>query len=247
MKLLAIVWAFLLAFQTPIIGTNHRKVFSGGGGGGTWTIVQFKYRDSLGGGTGGGTCATGGTTCAVTVASITATNQLVAFANAGNGFSVTLSSVNGETWSNCPTSCATGDSGAGWVDGKYVLSATGGETSFTCTFSSAPGAYVGCGIIEYHYTGASASIDVTGSADRTTCTSCAGVTLPLTGSNDAILQWALPAQTLSAVTSPYSTNAHFYSGSGEAVSLGTASGTAPTWTQSPTGTVAVAAIALKGN
>lgn len=238
----AILSAVILLAQGgmgPGPGTVHSV------GSSSFTLVQLKYRDSLGGGTGGGTCSTSGTTCSVTVSSVGAGHSLIAFSMYGHTGQVTLSSVNGETWTSCPT-CAGGQSGNGFTDAKYVLSATGGETSFTCTADITPTGYNSCGIVELSWSGSSVTYADSNKASDTSCTSCAGIALTVSGTN-AIFQMGIPAQSLTAISSPYSTNAQFYSGSGEAVSLNTSSGTAPTWTGSPSGTVSVAAIALKGN
>lgn len=48
MKLLSILASILLTFQTPISGTNHRKIFAGGGGGGT---ISFRHSISVDSGT----------------------------------------------------------------------------------------------------------------------------------------------------------------------------------------------------
>lgn len=218
---------------------------------GTWTVVQMKYWDIGAVGTGGGTCTTSSPfTCAVTVSAIAAGNILVCGALYFDASSHTLSNCGGgETWTVCPApTCASKGSGSTTgEDGRYVLSAVGGETTITCTVNSAPGTYYGCVIVELHYTGPSASIDAVGTASTSACASCPGATLGLGGTNDIIFTWGAPNNTFTAITSPYSTNAHFYAGSVEAVSLNTSSGAAPTVTQDIFDQVAIGAIALKGN
>lgn len=216
---------------------------------GTWTLVQMKYFDSGGIGTGGGTCLSSGTTCQVTVSSVAAGNKLVCAALYFDSATHTFSGCGGgETWTACPApTCAVKGAGStGGTDGRYVLSAVGGETQVTCTINSASSPYYGCLFIEYHYTGPSASVDVVGTVNST-CTACTGVALTLAGSNDAIATWGVPDNSFTAITSPYSTHAQFYSGTMEAVSMNTASGAAPTVTHSSSGQVAIASIALKGN
>lgn len=213
---------------------------------GSWSLVQFKYNDDFGGGTGGGTCSTATGICNVTVAAVAANDSLVGFSLPVNGTSITLSSINGETWSACPTSCSAGDAASGWTGMLYVAHATGGETSFNCTLSAAP-SHLSCGVVELKWTGSTVAADASGANDNATCTSCAGIALTLSGASDAIVQIGIPVNNFTAITAPYSSNAHFYSGTAEAVSINTTSGTAPTVTQSSTGTAGMAAIALKGS
>lgn len=235
---------------TPKTTISPKTTLSAGGsGGGIWTLIQIKFFDSGGLGTGGGTCLSSGTTCQVTVSSVAAGNKLVCAALYFDSATHTFSGCGGgETWTVCPApTCAVKGAGSsGGTDGRYVLSAVGGETQVTCTINSASNPYYGCLFIEYHYTGPSASIDVVGTTDSV-CTACAGVPLSLGGSNDAIATWGIPDNSFTAITSPYSTNAQFYDGTAEAVSMNTASGAAPTITQNVSGLGAIGAIALKGN
>lgn len=249
-----IAWILLCAFAcsafrqssgVPMMGSTWKG--TGGGGGGTWTQVQNKICTSDGLGA-CGVCVVATTTCIVTATSVAASDKLVIWASYITGGLLTVT-YNGETWTNPSPTCAQWDATTGsGIACSYVLSATGGETSFTCTFSSAPGTFSSCGFIQWHYTGPSASFDTSGLKADTACTSCAGVTLTLSGSNDAIAQFGIPTSgSFTAITSPYSTNATMVDGMLAASSLNTASGTAPTLTQSISGTAFIGAVALKGN
>lgn len=260
MRKIAVVFVSLLLITSLALGQGvtiapkttiapNTTVFPGTAGSSTWSLVQIKFWDGTNG-SGGGTCSVAGTTCAVTVSAVAAGNILACGFVYFDGTSHTLTNCGGgETWTICPApTCAViGGGTTTGADGRFVLSAVGGETTITCTVNSAPSGYFGCAIAEFHYTGPSASIDKVGTAATTACTACAGVTLTLTGSNDAIFTWGAPNNNFTAITSPYSTNAHFYGGTVEAVSINTASGTAPTVTQDVSGQVAIASIAIKGN
>lgn len=127
----------------------------------------------------------------------------------------------------------------------YILSSTSVTTQvFTATMASGPNIGWVFAIEDVSFTGGSVSKDTAGATLDAACTSCAGITLTLAG-GDAVFQFANPTNSISAVSSPYTTNASFAGGNGYANSLNTSSGTAPTWTNSPSGTVAVAAIAFK--
>lgn len=85
---------------------------------------------------------------------------------------------------------------------------------------------------------------INGVYDSSNCTSCTGTALTMNMYNDAIFTFAVPDNTLSAVSSPYVADQSFPGGSGMAHVLNTTSGTAPTWTQSPTGPMVSGAMAI---
>src|SRR5208282_478148 len=82
------------------------------------------------------------------------------------------------------------------------------------------------------------------------CSSCAGVGLTLNGTNDIILQMGNPNNSLTAITGGAFSSTAFFDenltgGEAYAAAKNTNNGTAPTWTQSPSGTyVNVGAIAI---
>lgn len=214
----------------------------------TWSLVQLKEFDSTGAGTGGSACTgMGSAVCTVNVSAVGAGHALVCFSLISSTASTTLSGCGGgETWAACSTSCNSFNAVTGNGDIRYTLSAVGGETSLTCTVAVAPqNNYSLCGAAEFSLTSGSGAYDTSGTMSDATCTSCAGVGLTLSGSNDVILQIAAPGNSFSAVSSPYSTNSAFPSGVGIGVAVGISSGTAPTWTQSPTGIATGSALALK--
>ena len=197
----------------------------------TWALVQHPS-----------TTGCNGTTCAVTVTSTGAGHLLVFAALIGNTTS-TLSSVSGDgTWTVCGASCRSVSS-VTTTEMGYILSATGGATTITGTLSAT--SPWSAAVLEYSYTSGPISVDAQGHREQTTgTTSCAGVTLTLTGTNDVIVQIANPSGSISAVTSPYTSPADFPGGNGVAGSINTTSGTAPTWTQTSS-TDALSAIAFK--
>lgn len=248
-----LVWALLFGALPQNPGPAVTGATAGSsGGGGTLAFVQLKFYDSLGGGTGGSACNNAvNSSCTVTVSSVGAGHMLAAFVALANPETFTGVS-GGESWTHCAGSngCAFGSvAGGGYTDVWYVLSTTGGETSFTCNLSGTDSLYQGCGIMEFSYSGSSVSFDASnGNSNASACSSCAAPALSLTGTKDAIVQIGIPNNSMTAITSPYSTHAQFYSGVGMAIAVGLTSYTAPTWTQSGTAAdVATMAIAFKGN
>jgi hypothetical protein len=237
----ALLWAPVLEAQGMVV--RRKPVVASGSG--TWTLVQVRYYDSAGGGSGGSSCDSTGTTCTVNASSVGAGHKVIAFAMYSSPTSKVLSSVTGETWTHC-ASCAGGGDTAGFLDAFYTLSATGGETSFTCTASGALSGYISCGVIELAWSGASAAFDVGIVALDASCTTCSGGgALTLTGSSDAILAIGMPVNSLTAVTI-YTSQLSFPSGAGIAILINTTNGADPSWSHSASGAVSVMRIALKG-
>jgi hypothetical protein len=238
----ALLWSPVLEVLEAQGMVVRRKPVAAGGAG-TWTLVQIKYFDSTGGGSGGSDCDSIGTACTVNASAVGAGHKVVAFAMYASPTSKTLASVTGETWTHC-ASCAGG--GEGFLDAYYTLSATGGETSFTCTASGTLSGYNSCGVAEFAWSGASAAFDAGVVAVDTSCTACSGGgALTLTGSSDAILAIGMPANSLTAV-SIYTPQLSFPSGAGIATLINTTNGADPVWTHDASGAVAVMRIALKG-
>lgn len=254
MKRFCLFIAAILAWILPIQAQQNQQnlliAYPHTAASSTWSLVQFKWNDSNGSGTGGGTCSGSGSTCAVTVSSIGAGHILLAFGLSSITSGNVLNSISGETSTHC-ANCSQFDGSIGSIDARYVLSAAGGETSITCTLNAAAGGYNGCGIVEYSYSGPSASFDVAGSAVDSACTTaCAAQSLTLSGSNDAIVQIASPANALTTFSGAAYTNPkQFYSGVGIAGAINQSSGTSPgNWNQTGgAGTVLVVGIAVKGN
>jgi len=243
---------FLLA-SMPIasqeVVTARRR--AGGGAAGTWSLIQFKYWDNVGGGTGGGTCSGGGSSCQVTITAPTAGNLLVAVGFFDKSTSTMTTPTGGQTWTHCAgtNGCLFGNNTVGLIDAWYVTSATStGQTSVTCNYSGGTTAYQSCGVYEYHWTGTTISFDTSNGAIDATCTTCAGATLTLGGTADVIIQtgWSLPSSTgFSAITGSYTSPKQFYSGGGDAGWINTSSGAAPNWTGS-SAQYTVMGIAFKG-
>jgi hypothetical protein len=208
-----------------------------GSGSPTWSFIQEKRNEAC----------TGGTACAVTVAGIGAGNLLVAAMITGS--SLLLSSVSGDT--NAFTHCGGGSNscnangGAGNVDASYLLSAAGGETTLTCNRAAgSDGGFYACRIYEFHYSSGTATFDAANKASGSTCTSCTGVALTIS-TNDVIVTTMAADQTLSAISGAYTQGQDFTDGIGSAGAMNTSVGTAPTWTQAPTGTTQAFALAIQ--
>jgi hypothetical protein len=198
----------------------------------TWNATtQFKSNTACSGGS-----------CAVTVTSTGAGHIIVVGTMTTNN--VTISSISGGgTYTHC-SNCATGDATSGWVDMSYTASSTSGATTITANMS-ANGGSTWVAVVWEESSTLAFSFDASNNHDDTAnCTSCTGTSLTLTGSNDAIFTIASCGGTCSAITT-YTSDGSFPGGDGSAHLYNTNSGTAPTWTQSPTSHLATCAVSFK--
>lgn len=224
----------------PGPGTAHSS-----GASGTFTLIQKVKNNS---------CTASVAACAVTVSAIGSGHMGVVSAGYGSGAQDTVSSVVcTATGCGAFTRCAA--CGAFNVapasnlgtEQAYNLNMTGGGTIVTLTLSAGPTVGWDMEFREYSYSGPSASLDTGNTASDATCTTCAGATLTLGGTQDTIVQLIAPNNSCTAVASPFNTNAEFTTnGDGYADRLNTNAGTAPSWTCA-SGVAAVGGIALKGN
>lgn len=245
----AIVMLLLAAFlQTLPIGSVGP--FSGGGGSGTWTLVQYKNHSSTGQGTGGGTCTVA--TCSMTITAPAAGDLIVITGGMSYSSAITLNTptVTGQTFTHCPNSG--GQSSSGWLDCWYELSsAANATTTATCVPSNTGGAYLACAYWEYHWSGTSVTLDNAPAVGTdASCTSCAGVAVTAAGT-DVVLQLGLPANSITAISDATYSNPANYFGTDDFGNAGklNASGTltTPNWTQSPTGTATVMGLSFEGH
>jgi hypothetical protein len=147
---------------------------------------------------------------------------------------VTISSVSGGggTWQLCPAgSCHVYDATLNDnQDVAYSLSGTGGATNFTVNLSGAASGFFGGNFIEFlPPPGSTPSLDATGTAPSSTCTTCTGVPLAITAT-DLILQilsgnGAKGTNAWRAYSAPYMTD---YASDG--INLNATNGLAPTIT-----------------
>ena len=194
----------------------------------------------------GSSCSTSATTCSITV-SATGAGHFGIITTRHNS-TVSLSSVTtGGTWT-VPAGCHLGLSGTGGASCAYILNLSGGVTTITVTWSSAPGQ---CGFVfrEYSYTGSSVALDPSGGlGTRSSSTNPApGVGLTLTGSNDLVVQGLAVGgtTTISGISSPYGNFATNSTGEyGGADLENTVSGAAPNWTLNAAGGAVATAIAI---
>lgn len=200
----------------------------------TFTFTQAKTNNACG----------GTSTCAITVTSTGAGHSAVLGLMAS--ISTTISSATGcsTSWTT-QANTATGNSTAGFTSMAYCLSLSGSSTTITLTSSNST--YVGVGTFLEMSSGNSISFDVSGSNLQSCTTSCAGTALTLTGSNDLIVTIASCGGTCSAINLSYVAEpaTPWPQGDGYAYLANTASGTAPTWTQTSSTFLTSAAIALK--
>jgi len=154
--------------------------------------------------------------------------------------STTITSVTAaactSTWTHAPNTAASG-TGDGSADLFYCLNSASGQTSISITAS---GTCPGCVGVIWEASSSLGSIAVdsgatpSGNKTDTTCTSCAGVSLTLSGNNDFIAAVSANGGTGTGVTGTGWTN-DLANPTGDGVAHGITSGsqTAPaTWTQS---------------
>jgi hypothetical protein len=236
--------------------------------GGTWSFVQVKGYDygahSIGTVTGSG-CDSSVSTCKVCLSNtaigscdssgtgtLTPGNLVVVveeWLNAGATLTMSSPTATGQTFTHCGN-CAGGDTTAGFVDAWWTVAASGTPRSLTCTLSGAPASWNACIIYEFHTTGTSITKDPNASSSGFTASvavsggHCAGKTLTLTGTDDVLVQFAIPSNSITAVSAGWTTDATPVDGMGYAYKLNTNSGTAPSWTDT-SGTCTVAGIAFR--
>jgi hypothetical protein len=144
---------------------------------------------------------------------------------------VGISSINGETWTHCATCLLAAGSGASEIDASYVLSATGGETSFIVTMNTTIHGVSVC-IYEAKST-VSALFDVANTSTITTSTPTT-VADTLTGTNDFIVAGLTWSGNLTAVSASYA-NFIESNGNGTASNINTNSGSGAAFTPTTTG------------
>lgn len=241
-RLVAIICALALSAQGQIL---VRRGPLGTGAAQSWTITHETYCDTS-------TCAGGSsglasTTPTVTIPSTTAGNVLMVWLATTNGVQVKITSVadGGDTFVAPGASCQAFTSGAGSVDGAYTLSSAGGKTSVVITVSPAASSFVAAYIVEFHPSNA-ATFDGCKAASDTAST---GPPIPsglsVTGT-DAIVQVALPTNSITAIAGPYTANATgIADGYGAARAINLSSYSVINWTQDVSGTVSVGAMSIK--
>lgn len=182
--------------------------------------------------------------CTVTVAS-TGAGHVIVVALADNANQTISSVTGGGTFTLCGAPCQAGSAATGWVDMAYTLSSTSGTTSIVINHTAGSNSSVGM-VWELSSTG-SPVFDTSGANLQTCTTSCTGVGLTLTGSNDLILTAASCGGTCSAISGSYAADpaSPWPGGDGMAHLMNTVTGTAPTWTQTASTALVSAAIAIK--
>lgn len=255
MRLLSLILALAISaaaqggkILTPIMSPSSAPA----GGTGTWALKHAGVQN---------TCSGSGTSisCSATVTSTTAGSILVACATFLGAPTPVTAMAGDSTWThatNTYLSVANDGNGSHTTDCYYILSATGGAT--TITASATYGSfftYVDIFVSEFTYTsgGGAPTFDVGNNADDGGgCTTCAGPSLSITGTDDLIIQvangWDEAATAISGTyTNPKLLDSSYPHGA-MAGSLNVSSYSAPNWTFSGnTKGKIVAAFALKGN
>jgi len=154
----------------------------------TWTVVQHPHNF---------TCTASGSgnhACTVTASATTAGNLLIMASSVFNNTAVspTFVSASGDgTWTHCPASAGASNSGSSdTTDCAYLLSATGGATSFTFTwtFTSGTSIDIDVELYEVHRSTGTATYDTGNANGNTACSSCTGPTGTIAG-HDFVAAW----------------------------------------------------------
>jgi len=196
----------------------------------TFTLVQHVNNRA---------CAGSGsiTTCNLTVTS-TGSGHVIVIAVGLGGASKSITSVSGAgTYTHC-TTCTATDSNGESSDMSYTLNSSSGVTTITVNFSSTAQNSAAVEMWELSFTGSSVQFDVGNNIDNSTNTNRGGASLTaLTGTNDALFQCIFAGSTVVTVTAingAYTTGdfgtVAAGNGTGFAVAINSATGTAPTWT-----------------
>src|SRR5271166_9012 len=237
----------LLFFFLPIAlsaQTLVRLPGPGGAGGGAFVVTQHVTLNS--------TSCNGTATCSITVASTGSGHPLnISATLSTTGGGATLSSVSDnqtETWTQASSFTTQYNySGSNWKTNldAYVLSSTAGVTTVTFKTTSNVANW-SLEFTELASGGLTVYYDTANAVQDTTCTSCAGVGLTLSGSNDAILQVGNTTAAVSSISGgagygiiDIDTQTH----AGYAIATNTNNGSAPTWTTT-SGYLAASAIAF---
>jgi hypothetical protein len=187
-------------------------------------------------------CSASSATCVITVSSTGSNHGAIIWGASSSDF---ISSISDSSAWVVPAGCAKSGSSR-HLSCAYTLSLASGETSITINWSnSSPGGSPYGQFLEISYTGNGLVFDSPGGGiTETSCTSCPGVALTLTGNNDIVSQSIyLNASNYSSVSGGYG-NQKTATNWASAYLLNTTSGAAPTWTWQATASGAGAAIAL---
>lgn len=211
---------------------------SGGGGANTWTNVQTVKTSN--------TCSSC-TSLSLTVASTGSNHLLVAAVVYTGGTTGGISSISGGgTWT-IDTNCVHSQSGSfGGIACAYVpCTSSSGATSIAFTFSASNNYAVV--FYEDSASTGSCSYDTSNYVSDPSQTSQPGVALTLTGTKDALFQFADAGAGTLSISSPYTLDLQgSISGTyGFANDINGTSGSAPTWTISAANYLVGGAIAFK--
>lgn len=204
----------------------------------TFTFIQKKSNDA---------CGTATTSCVISGLTAVGTGHLlvgVAWMTNATGTAATGASGAG-TWVHSTSPSCSGNNGVFGTDQVYILSTTSAAPTSITVFITGSATAWHAEVREYSFTGTSTQFDTCGGASDTTCTSCNGVGLTLSGANDVIVQSENPAVTCSAISGGYGNlNTDGSGGVCSADLLNTIVGTAPVWTTG-SGTSMVSGMAIK--
>jgi hypothetical protein len=246
--ILAILFALAPLLQSPMLPgpgpTTH--------GAPAWTVINHTP-DSL------PSACNNSATCTVTFPAIGAGHFLAVVIMTSGSNEPAYSGITGGggTWNNC-TACFSTATAEGFSESDiiaYNLDPSAGTDSLQLALSEAAGGWA-IEVIEGAWSGTTVAYDAGNSvnaAQACSGTTCPGLSVSISGSNDFIIQANQPFQhTITAISggAGYTAFQDFLSsyGGGVAGATGTTNGAAPSWTDSASGdSVLPSAFALKGS
>ena len=220
------------------------QVHPGNGGGGvSWAFSQVACSTNTGCPNPNTlNCGSSATTCTATFSSALSAGDTLIIPEFGPASTTpdSITVTGGGTVVGPVSGCTTVDSGATFqTNFYYVASVSGGQTAVVAHYATPPTFY-GFTVIVGHKTGGTPAFDVCNNQTvvSPTCSSCAGVNLSLTGSNDFIVRVAGNDNgDLTGVSGGYTlevpNNNDF--GFTEAYLVNATTGTGPTWTFNASG------------
>lgn len=235
LMVLALFLSFPALLQEVVTALRHPT-----SGGAVWTVIQHPSNYTC-------TAPTTGSTqtmaCTVTATPITAGNAILLLSSIFGASTVapTFTSATGDsTWTHCPSAYATASNTLGreTTDCAYVLSATGGGTSFVFTWTgtgvSSSHYFMDVELIEVHRSVGTSTLDASNGSTASNAATRVGPVCSLSSTSDYVAQWIAETESVTAISGASYTNPFDLDSTnvvaGFAGALNQSSAPAQTWT-----------------